>query len=113
MGQATAAAASARWVPVLDELEQRIAVQEEIVDLAGRGLAPEPDELLALIEFAAPEGLPPMPAALAERAGRLLDRTRAVQARVAELVETTRPARGPRRPRATRWRASTNLDVRA
>lgn len=102
-----------RWATVLDELERRIVAQETVLELAGRGCQPEPEDLLARVSFAAPNGLPPMPAELAARAQALLERTHIVQDGVANLIETTRPGRAARRPRAARWRAATNLDVRA
>lgn len=105
--------ALATWVHVLDELEQRIAAQEHVVELATQGRQPEPEELLELVGFAEPAGLPPMPAALGERARQLLVRSDAVRDSVAELVESTRPRRGPRPSRAARPPSAINIDVRA
>ena len=105
--------ALATWVHVLDELEQRIAAQEHIVELAAQGRHPDPEELLELVGFTEPDGLPPIPEALGDRARQLLARSDAVRDNVAELVESTRPRRGTRPSRASRRPSATNLDVRA
>ncbi|HWL44707.1 MAG TPA: hypothetical protein VNQ73_17325 [Ilumatobacter sp.] len=100
------------WAAVLDDLERRIVAQEAALGLVDDGVWVEPDELRALAVFTPPAGLPALPAEHAQRAQQLLDRTHRVQDGLANVIETTRPARLAR-PRPAGVRGAGDLDVRA
>lgn len=82
-----------RWAVVLDELEDLLDRQRDAA--AGH---PVDADAVAVLLFSPPDDLPPIPASLADRAHRLLARTRELAEAVAAAADGIRPVARPDRP---------------